>query len=462
MRYEVGTVWVDSANRLGNFDPNSPTGLVQVGAGITSPYNPDHRDWSPRVGFAWDIFGNQKTVVRAGAGLLYEFVPSSAFLNSGGNGVGLGKVPTGAALCTNGTCVAGTGTIAAATINPLTADLSNGWVNNGPGTPVFSGVVACGDGNPVTNAGNTGVALGSSYWHSRALHHGGLCPQSAVPYVITWNIDIQHSFTTNLSLDFAYIGNHGVKFQGQRDINAPPVGAGYSASALTNCATDPTTCGARGGLDATPPNLTFRSSHTCSTSTSLSNQYRSHYNALQVSLTQRTSHGLSFTAAYTYSHAPDDASQNFRGTAPLNNANYDLNYGNSDYDIRHRFTFEATYALPGLKTPGQILQGWAINSIVNFQPATPWAVQDTNNDFSGTNEVNNPNAWGEAWNFSGNPKDFTAIPTGIPFFWERRHRRYPATMHDSRLLKSTSRANSKPSPWHRLPTPAATHRATLS
>ena len=110
----------------------------------------------------------------------------------------------------------------------------------------------------------------------------------------------------------------------------------------------------------------------------LSNQDRSHYNALQVSLTQRTSHGLSFTAAYTYSHGLDDASQNFQGTVPLNNANYDLNYGNSDYDIRHRFTFELTYALPGLKTPGQILQGWAINSIVNIQPGTPWAVQDTN------------------------------------------------------------------------------------
>jgi hypothetical protein len=124
---------------------------------------------------------------------------------------------------------------------------------------------------------------------------------------------------------------------------------------------------------------------------------------------------LSFTAAYTYSHGLDDVSQNFGASIPLNNAFPDLNYGNSDYDIRHRFTFELSYALPGLKTPGQILQGWAINSVVTIQPGTPWAVQDTSNDFSGTNEVNNPNAWGEAWNFSGNPKDFTAVPNGITF-----------------------------------------------
>ena len=107
VRYELGTVWSDANNQLGNFDPNSPTGFVQVGDGITAPYNPDHRDWSPRLGFAWDVFGNQKTVIRAGAGLLYEFVPSSAFLNSGGNAVGLGKVPTGAVFASAGLAYAG-------------------------------------------------------------------------------------------------------------------------------------------------------------------------------------------------------------------------------------------------------------------------------------------------------------------------------------------------------------------
>ncbi len=59
-----------------------------------------------------------------------------------------------------------------------------------------------------------------------------------------------------------------------------------------------------------------------------------------------------------------------------------------------------------------------LNSVLTLQTATPWAVEDTGNDFSGTNEVNNPNSWGEAWNFAGNPKDFTAVPgtAGIPFF----------------------------------------------
>jgi hypothetical protein len=429
VRYELGTVWADSANQLGNFDPNSPNGFVQVGDGITAPYNPDHRDWSPRAGFAWDVFGNQKTVIRAGVGMLYEFVPSSAFLNSGGNAVGLGKVPSGAVICVNAVCTAGTGNIAAATFNPTKSSVTDGWQSAGA-TPIFSAsTVACGDG---THIGPNAYPATSPFF---ALNNTAPAPCSTasfdrnlrVPYVETWNMDIQHSFTNNLSLDIAYLGNHGVKIYGTRDINAPAVGAGWgdpsnplspagvclasAGAGYNNCNPDPTLeVGPYGpGPGTRFPYISYIDQ--------LSNQDVSHYNALQLSLTQRTSHGLSFTAAYTYSHGLDDVSQNFGSSIPLNNSDPNLNYGNSDYDIRHRFTLEATYAIPGIKSPGQLLQGWTINSIVTLQPGTPWSAQDTSNDFSGTGEgPGNPNPWGEAWDFYGNPKDFTASPAGIPYF----------------------------------------------
>jgi len=421
VRYELGTVWVDANNRLGNFDPNSPTGFVQVANGISSPYNGDHHDWSPRVGFAWDISGNQKTVVRAGAGLLYEFVPSSALLNSGGNSTGLGKVPTGAEICINNKpCVPGSGTIAAASVNPDPANLSKGWLNNSldtpgtPGTPVFNATVACGDGTPDSTGNPTAPCTTASF--ARNLR---------TPYVITWNLDIQRAITPNLSLDLAYLGNHGVKLFGTNDINTPATGAGWGdpsvvGSPANTCLNDVSkgpfgNCNPDSNLEAMSQPY-FSKFPYIQYILQMSNLYRSHYHAVQASLTQRTSHGLSFTVAYTYSHATDDVSQNFGGTTPLHNENPALNYGNSDYDIRHRFTFEATYAIPGPKTPGQILQGWQFNSILTLQTATPWAVQDLSNDFSGTGEVNNPNTWGEAWNFYGNPKDFTATPVGLPFF----------------------------------------------
>jgi len=422
LRWELATVIQEANNQLGNFDPNSPTGFVQVGDGLSSPYNGDHHDFSPRLGFAWDITGKQKTVVRGGVSLLYEFVPYSAFLQLGGNSVGIGKVPTGADICVYGNCVAGSGTIAAASIVPPTSPtsgLSLAWQNEGPNSPIFSAAVACGDGNLV----KTGPAdlVGST---------PGPCSTGAIernlqtPYVETWNLDIQHSFTQNLSLDVAYIGNHGVKLYGTQDLNAPPLGAGWGNPAVAgtpayNCVNSANTgynkCSVNTSLEVGPYSAKFPY---ISYIDYLSNLYRSHYNAAQVTLTQRTSHGVSFTATYTYSHALDDVSQNFGSTIPLNNAapNESM-YGNSDYDIRNRFTFEANYLIPGKKTPGQILEGWQLTSIVTLQSATPWNVQDLSQDISGTGEVNNPNPWGEDWDLVGKAKNFIAVPglVGFPY-----------------------------------------------
>ena len=51
-------------------------------------------------------------------------------------------------------------------------------------------------------------------------------------------------------------------------------------------------------------------------------------------------------------------------------------YGNSDFDIRNRFTFTTTYDVPGKKSPGQMLEGWQINSIVTLKSGAPWSAKD--------------------------------------------------------------------------------------
>ena len=96
------------------------------------------------------------------------------------------------------------------------------------------------------------------------------------------------------------------------------------------------------------------------------NDARSNYNSLQTTLTERLSHGFSFTAGYTYGHGLDNGSLNRFGNLPQNSLNPGLEYGNSDFDIRHRFTFTASYDIPGKKGFGQLLEGWKLNTIVSL------------------------------------------------------------------------------------------------
>ena len=142
----------------------------------------------------------------------------------------------------------------------------------------------------------------------------------------------------------------------------------------------------------------------------MSNQYRSNYSGLQVTLTQRLFHGVSFLAGYTYSHALDDSSTNQNQFLPQDSTHPELEYASSDYDIRHRFTLSLTYAIPGRKSFAQMLEGWQINSVVTLQSAQPWTVNDTVDNINGTNENTG------RWDFFGNPSDFTSGPNPIPYF----------------------------------------------
>jgi hypothetical protein len=100
---------------------------------------------------------------------------------------------------------------------------------------------------------------------------------------------------------------------------------------------------------------------------------------------------------------------------PQDSYNLGNEYASGDYDIRHHLSFSLTYALPGRKSPLQLLEGWQINSVVALQSGLPWTAMDNNNEFLGTGEVNNGAGPGR-WNFTGNRSDFKSIQFAIPFF----------------------------------------------
>lgn len=385
LRYELNTVIKEANNQLANFYPNK--GIVQVGNGVSSPYNGDHNNFAPRFGFAWDVAGTGKNVVRGGAGVSYEVLGANVFLLYA-NRMGLNTNPSGAIIAPGGATPGGN--IQVATLSLSASNIN--WTSAGPVFNVPSQI----DCSPQT--GTPCAVLGVN-------------PNIRTPYVTNWNLGIQHAFTNNTSLDLSYVGTHGTKILGVRDINQ-----------------DVPSLDVLGDFQSGRPyNTQFPY---LSYINVLGNYAKSNFHSLQATLTQRNYHGLSMTAGYTYGHAMDSSSSNWGLAPPQDSYNYNAEYASSDFDIRHRFTFTTTYALPGRDGFAQMLKGWQINSIVTLQTGQPWTVQDTGNGISNTDEIDNP-AWvysgGERWNFAGNPSDFVPTATGIPYFTGSDASAFPAS-----------------------------------
>ena len=372
LRYEFSTVIKEAHNLLGNFDPT--LGMVHVGKQIGSAYNSDPKDFGPRFGFAWDVTGKGNTVLRGGGGLIYEFVNWQSFL-AFNNSFGLPSVPTGAVIDAAGDKAGGTITTGNLTVFP---DPHSSWDHG----PIY--------GNLATNS------LTCDPVNAQPCAIMGVDRNIKTPYVWNWTLGLQHAFTPNLTLEATYVGNHGSRLTGIRDINQ----------------LDPTT-GTR-PFAAKFPYL--------SNIFQMGDFFRSNYNGLQVTLNSRNYHGLSMVAGYTYSHALDDVGANWDFGAgyglPQNSFNPGAEYGNSDFDVRHRLTLSLTYAIPGTKGHGQMLEGWEINTIATLASPQFWGPIDLTSGLAGLGNlpVSPPQATPQRWDFFGNPSDFQSGPTPIPFF----------------------------------------------
>jgi hypothetical protein len=392
LRYEFSSVVGEDHDLLGNFDPN--VGLVQVGHQINSLYNPDHKNFAPRAGFAWDVFGTGRTVIRGGAGLTYETVNWQSFI-AFNNAFGPGSVPTGAQGIPPGTGTITTGNV---TVKNFLVGLP--WDT----TPVFGDTVNCAPPNP--------------------------CPIMTVnrnlttPYVTAWNLSFQHAFTPNVSLEVAYVGNHGSNLTGIRDINQPPVGSGWTPADIAGCVGsgyNPNFCGSDTGNEQANQPFATKFPYLANIF-QMANVYRSNYNGLQVTLNTRNYHGLSMVAGYTFSHSLDNVGANwdfgYGSGLPQNASNPGGEYGNSDFDVRNRFTASFTYAVPSRKGYAQSLEGWELNSIITLQSPQYWGPMDEGTDAAGIGPlpVSPPAQSPIRWNFFGNTDDFKPGPNGIPYF----------------------------------------------
>jgi len=434
LRYELEGPMTERNNYLGNFNPNvtgNTPAIQQVGPGepLPSLFHEGKTNFSPRVGVAWDLTGSGKTVVRSSFGLLSDWTG----LQSLGNGQ---AVPFGANFPSLGINTSVTDPALNAH-TPASLTVSAAKINTGCGGQTCWNTVG-----PIFPVSNSQVINGVTYTGSTCnipgQGNGVGCTTFAVdpnyhqPHAAEWSFDVERAITNSLTIDIAYVGNYGYGEQYTHDLNQPQLGAGWNtpwtAAQLTAAKLKMQDAGLTSAQICTgqAAGLGGDLANTCVSNTAgevgqyttqfpylkyinqSTNGVTSNYNALQVMLNERVSHGLSFLAGYTWSHSLGN------GATP-DPSNLNDNYGASVSDIRNRFTISPNYLLPGKKAPGQMLEGWSVSGLITAQSGLPWYPSDNNtNDLQGTGEFQN--TANQTWNYVGPKSTFTTGPSPFPCY----------------------------------------------
>ncbi len=463
LRYDYSTPLRSHNGQLGSFDPSQPGGVIQEGINANTIYNSNAKNFAPRLGVAWDVFGNGKTVIRAGGGIVYDLITLRTYLEVG-NDQGLLGVPTG---FVTGCTVAPNTTVDTDPSTPGTQLIPPGQLNNCgafvAGTWIPGTLTTPGGSRKVGSvqwSASNGNIVGNVLWDrpnpatqtifpdpnnvllncnpliqtkdtpTGAPRAGSTCGIPAIdrdlktPYVETWSFGVQHAITNNVVLDVAYVGNHGVRLLDKRNLNQPATFIGWrTATGQANIAT----CLANQVLSSCSKPDPAVSSTTAGTLkpqfarfpwmgdiTTVVNGDTSNYDGLQTSLTMRNFHGLSAVAGYTWSHAFSIADNN-NGGFGTDAYNLNVDYGNAGSDLRHRFSLAPTYSIPGRQGFHGLLDGWKLNGSIRYQTGRPLSFTMTgsaNPDFTGTNRLTS------RWDLTGDAGDFvttrqTTVANGV-------------------------------------------------
>ncbi|MBV9768434.1 MAG: TonB-dependent receptor [Bryobacterales bacterium] len=389
LRYEYEPPQIDSHNSWGNFDPNSPTGLVQQ-TNSNPLYSTDKRDFGPRVGFAWDVTGKGTTVIRAGTSVIYDTIPMDALVTF--QGASLPTIPTGFTLYrADGTTIQGPGNILAGT--PQLGPGQLNWVYNAPGAPVVPVF------NTTASALTCGNGIGSNPAPCSLLAKNPKSPRS---YMTTWTVGVQHAFTNNLSVNVAYVGTHADELPSYVNVNQPALGTPGNI--------DPV-----GQQERRPYYNKFPY---FSNIWQYSDVGWSNYRALQASLVERNTHGLTYGVSYTLQNGMTTQSGEGDNFAYLKDStNISSSYAPMNSTPFQHFGLTLTYDIPGKKGFGQLLEGWSINTALNILSGTGVDLTDPLFDFAGIGGT--IPFQGSYWNLYGHASDFSKVfgrTTPVPFF----------------------------------------------
>lgn len=183
------------------------------------------------------------------------------------------------------------------------------------------------------------------------------------PYAESWNVVVQQALPYDISLQVAYVGNHGVRMPGNVDINNPDTyGGGNASKPEYNCA-------------GCPSNV-----HRVATTSQIFKGYSSNYQSLQTQLNKRFGHGLGFTTAFTWGKGLGYISGDDGGLTFF--INQRRNYAPNDFDRLLNYEQSFTYELPvghghrylnsGISSV--VLGGWRLSGVVSVVSGTPFTV----------------------------------------------------------------------------------------
>jgi hypothetical protein len=414
LRWEAMSFGHDKLNRAGIFDPALAAAgqnpflipeAVNLGGfrGTPGVRNcaltrcRDDNNFAPRVGFAWDIRGDQSTVLRAGYGIYYQRLSNQNILQNSlaapftVQPLESRAVPTTLQLA-----------------NPLAGQPPPSIVATAyiPTATFFAGLRRLSGTGPLDiNDPNVGPIFVNAAGQ-QCLNYGGTATNCSInlasftsapldaytPYTQQWNLTVQRQLKGGWAIETGYVGSHFIG----------GIGIWDPFQAIQVSPSSPLTVRDRNGVAYTITANTVANEELRHTIIGLSRKRGSRYSAnigfanyssWQTTLSRRLHRGLYFQAAYTYSKTEDNVSGSLstdelnatragqNGANIYNNqANVAQNKARGDFDRPHRVVVSYAYEIPVKKDSfmdNPVLRGWTVSGIVTYQKGLPFSVTDS-------------------------------------------------------------------------------------